>query len=150
MIELLVVISIVGLLATIVMVSLNSAWAKSRDAKRVADIKNLKIALEMYYDKYGDYPASSMVSNCDGSASFNTALAPLVNEKFLSSLPADPKGNWPYCYFYEKPAAYGHCPGASNHPYLIIFSTEKTTYNSFVLYDIVGEGGNAGRYCVYP
>jgi len=150
LIELLVVIAIIGLLATIVMVSLNTARAKSRDAKRLADLKNLMTALEMYYDKHGDYPVSSIVGNCDGSADFNTALAALVSENFLTTLPSDPKGNWPFCYFYEKPAAYSHCPGASSHDYLIIFSTEKNTYSNLVSYDIAGEGGNAGRYCAYP
>jgi len=150
LIELLVVIAIIGLLASIVMVSVNSARAKARDAKRIGDLKNLMLALEMYYDAHDDYPVSSIVGNCDGSTAFNTALAALVSEKFLTTLPADPKGTWPYCYFYEKPAAYSHCPGAAGKNYLIIFSTEKNTYGSFASYDIAGEGGNAGRYCAYP
>ena len=45
-IELLVVISIIGLLSTISVVSLNGARIKSRDAKRVSDIKQIKTGLD--------------------------------------------------------------------------------------------------------
>jgi len=56
LIELLVVIAIIGLLATIVLVSLSSARAKGRDARRVSDLKQIEKALEMFYDNYGRYP----------------------------------------------------------------------------------------------
>lgn len=57
LIELLVVIAIIGLLASIVLVSLNSARMKARDAKRLADIKQIQLAIEMFYDHYGYYPS---------------------------------------------------------------------------------------------
>lgn len=56
MIELLVVISIIGLLATTVLASVNSARAKARDARRVADLKQIITALQFYYDDNGSYP----------------------------------------------------------------------------------------------
>ena len=52
LIELLVVIAIIGLLASIVLVSLSSARSKARDAKRVADFSQLVKALEFYYNQY--------------------------------------------------------------------------------------------------
>src|SRR3989338_2935425 len=58
LIELLVVISIIGLLASVVLVSLNSARAKARDAKRIADFKQIQLALELFYDSQGRYPQS--------------------------------------------------------------------------------------------
>ena len=45
LIELLVVIAIIGILASIVMVSLSGARAKGRDARRQSDIKNIQLAL---------------------------------------------------------------------------------------------------------
>ena len=47
LIELLVVIAIIGLLSTLAVVSLNNARAKARDAKRVSDIKQISILIEM-------------------------------------------------------------------------------------------------------
>jgi len=59
LIELLVVISIIGLLSSVVLSALNSARAKARDATRMASIRQIRIALEMYRDKYGGYPDST-------------------------------------------------------------------------------------------
>jgi len=56
LIELLVVIAIIGILSSVVLASLNSARQKSRDAKRVSDIKQLQLALELYFDSSSEYP----------------------------------------------------------------------------------------------
>jgi general secretion pathway protein G len=58
LIELLVVIAIIGLLASIVLLALNSARAKSRDAKRIADVRETMTGMELYYNSLGGYPAT--------------------------------------------------------------------------------------------
>jgi len=50
LIELLVVIAIIGLLASIVLVSVGPARAKARDARRQSDIRQINLAMEMCYD----------------------------------------------------------------------------------------------------
>jgi len=56
LIELLVVIAIIGLLSTLAVVALNNARQKSRDAKRVADVKQIQTALELFYNDQNTYP----------------------------------------------------------------------------------------------
>ncbi|MFA5360312.1 MAG: type II secretion system protein [Patescibacteria group bacterium] len=58
LIELLVVIAIIGLLSTLAVVALNNARMKSRDAKRISDIKQIQTALELYYNDANAYPAT--------------------------------------------------------------------------------------------
>jgi prepilin-type N-terminal cleavage/methylation domain-containing protein len=55
LVELLVVIAIIGLLASIVLVSLNSARRKARDAKRKSDLEQIVLVMELYYDTYNTY-----------------------------------------------------------------------------------------------
>ena len=103
LIELLVVIAIIGLLASIVLVSLNSARAKARDAKRVSELKQIQIALEFYYDRANSYVAGDFFSPWDtayghsinywsgGNPPWSTALYDaLVGNGYLNLLPLDP------------------------------------------------------------
>ncbi|MHB8652237.1 MAG: type II secretion system protein [Minisyncoccota bacterium] len=58
LIELLVVISIISLLSSIVLASINSAHLKAQDSKRVQDLLEAQKALELYYSANGKYPAT--------------------------------------------------------------------------------------------
>ncbi|OGZ97766.1 MAG: hypothetical protein A3G49_03655 [Candidatus Sungbacteria bacterium RIFCSPLOWO2_12_FULL_41_11] len=84
LIELLVVIAIIGILASIVLASLNTARRKSRDARRIADVKQIQLALELYFDAAGEYP----------DATSNAVMSPT----FMPSVPVDPSTTGAYDY----------------------------------------------------
>jgi len=62
LIELMVVISIISLLASIILASMNSARAKARDARRLHDLRQIETALALFYDKFGKYPCGDAES----------------------------------------------------------------------------------------
>jgi len=55
LIELLVVIAIIGLIATLSVIALGNARSKSRDSKKVGDIKQVQTALELFFNDQGRY-----------------------------------------------------------------------------------------------
>lgn len=59
LIELLIVIAIIGILASITTVSLTAARRRSRDTARIANIKGIQNALELYLNIRADYPPVS-------------------------------------------------------------------------------------------
>ncbi len=86
LIELLVVIAIIGILSSVVLASLNSARRKARDARRISDMGQLQLALEMYYNDNTAYPLTA------------DTLSPLVASGFLPILPTDPSNQTAYPY----------------------------------------------------
>jgi type II secretion system protein G len=83
LIELLVVIAIIGLLSTLSVVALNNARARARDARRVADIKQIQTALELYFNANNKYPTSTSAEVA------STALTDDL-EDFMSPIPTAP------------------------------------------------------------
>lgn len=108
LIELLVVIAIIGLLSSIVLVSLNAARAKARDARRASDLREISTALELYYHEYGGYsnPGAGWRSECLGwgGLAANNVIPGLV-PTYMSVFPSDPsmnKSNNTCCYLYNS------------------------------------------------
>lgn len=89
LIELLVVIAIIGILASVVLASLNTARQKGRDARRIADMKQVQLALELYFDTNRAYVTGTTW------AALDTALEA---GGFMSNVPVDPIGTNPYVY----------------------------------------------------
>lgn len=115
LIELLVVIAIIGLLASIVLASLSTARTKARDAKRLSDMHQMEVALELYYNSFGRYPDSDN-AGCGGwdSSGNGTFITPLVSNNFLPTHLLDPTindscGNYAY---YRYPAGSSGCTKA--------------------------------------
>ncbi len=117
LIELLVVVAIIGILAAVILASLNSARAKGRDAKRISDLKQIQNALELYKSDNNTYPIPSAGIFNNNNIENNTecdlvaggaANVPSIDQvitgltpKYISKIPADNQ-NGPPCYVYAS------------------------------------------------
>ncbi len=125
LIELLVVIAIIGILASIVLASLNSARKKGRDARRVADIKQLQLALEMYFDSSNNqYPTGDIA-----------ALTALKTSGYIAAIPSDPLAG--KTYFYQSTNGTAVCSTAPCTSYHLGADLEENGTT------LSGTGGNA-------
>ena len=85
LIEILVVVSIVGLLSSVFIVGLGGFRARGRDARRLADIKQMQNGLELYYTGNSSYPAVASWEELE------TALAGPGAGLGITKIPNDPQ-----------------------------------------------------------
>ena len=62
LIELLAVVVIIGIIASLVLVFMQPARARARDSKRVSDIRQIMLALKLYYNDHLQYPEKGVVA----------------------------------------------------------------------------------------
>lgn len=146
LIELLVVISVIGLLASVIMISLNSVRARARDAQRKAALKQLRTAIELYFDANNSYPSTSGIlyssepgDNWSNGLNDNGAWIPGLIPTFISKLPRDPLGGNstnPACTpFAGRKRAYLYISNGNSYFLLAHCSPENTWDMSDSFYD---------------
>jgi len=133
LIELLVVISIIALLSSVVLSSLNTARSKARDAKRLSDALQVRSALELYRNDHTGYPSTptnTWWANCASSGSISgnhptsgsTGYVPDLAPTYLPVLPLDPKPSGSFCYLYKS--------NGVDYMFLVYRTVENTPINS--------------------
>lgn len=137
LIELLVTITIIGVMASMIMVNLNRARLKSRDARRIGDLSLIQLSLSMYFDDHplDGYPGAWGLNQWD---ILKTALRP-----YVSSTPSDP-GRGAYQYWVS-----------SDHQKYILKAVLEDTEHSALEDDIDGWPFGQGKvscddpgYCI--
>ncbi len=103
LVELLVVIAIIGVLSTLSVVAFNSARTKARDTRRLSDVRQIGMALELYYNDKGVYPAPPIPTGtpitglCLSNLGISSTCGAIV---YLQKIPSDPLPNINYTYSY--------------------------------------------------
>lgn len=150
LIELLAVVSIIGVLSAVIMTSLNGERAKSRDARRLADLNQIQKALELYYLRHGSYPAFNGIgtpttADCTAGGTSNDWCGLETELKdFIPKLPRDPVGiQATYRYYYDSDS------GNSNKDYGMMTRFEHPNSFRLVANDggfYTGSSGTTGLY----
>ncbi|MFA7286154.1 MAG: prepilin-type N-terminal cleavage/methylation domain-containing protein [Patescibacteria group bacterium] len=99
LIELLVVIAIIALLSTLAVVALNNARQKSRDAKRVADVKQVQTALELYFADQNAYPIATVTLGGASATCLSSGggiSGSCSGTTYMGQVPSAPTGTYDY------------------------------------------------------
>ena len=97
LIEIMVVVFIIGLLASIVTVSVNQSRIRGRDAKRRADLDTLRTAVELYGDQHSTYAVTNAIGwgwydyNYNWPALWTSYGEGLRVNSLIQSVPRDPR-----------------------------------------------------------
>ena len=99
LIEMLIVIAIIGILASIVLVGLGPIQRRGRDSRRQADLRQVQNALELYYNKCGHYPGGESCDDGIGSPDWEDMSNALTGAGIgVNKIPTDPSPATPYVY----------------------------------------------------
>jgi general secretion pathway protein G len=112
LIELLVVIAIIGILSSVVLASLNTARRKARDSRRISDIQQIQLALELYFDSCRTYPPTGTGNVLTASATDTSCPSGTTFGSFMSSVPVPPAGA-DAVYTYVRGTATTYCLGTT-------------------------------------
>jgi prepilin-type N-terminal cleavage/methylation domain-containing protein len=87
LIEMLIVVAIIGILASVVVIGIGPAQQRARDSRRASDLKQIQTSIELYYNKNGAYPTGGT----DGEMSWADFTAAIVAANIgVNKLPTDP------------------------------------------------------------
>ena len=98
LIELLVVIAIIGLLSSVIFASLNTARAKARDTKKMAELYQVFTSMQRYYLDTNSTPTNPRAPSSYCVIGSGTCAQEIINATYLPVAPVSPNSD-PYYYF---------------------------------------------------
>ncbi len=103
LIEMLIVVAIIAVLASVVLVGLGPTRRLGRDARRITDLKQAQNGLELYFNKCGYYPGTAQALSPCGAYSTILTWAELTSALTgsnlgISNVPSDPTAGSNYIY----------------------------------------------------
>src|SRR3989339_247863 len=151
LVELLIVITIIGILAGVVTLNVTSTIPTSRDGRRIADIKALEGASEQYFSDNKDYVRGNTCYNdtdpyCKENSQSNYGvpfLNTLLTSGYIKSDTKDPLNDGTYANWYGTPYA----PNPPDE-YILFARLERKTSGENI-YQLYNTSGAAVSPAVY-
>lgn len=131
--ELIVVIAIITLVTSLILVGLKNAQVQARHARRVADLKQIQKALQLYYQDHNDaYPVPAGCVVARPEKWDIQQLTPFLVPTYLEQLDNDPKvTNFNYVYYTFN---------CASNTYALLFTDGNDTGNSNYCFITAPEG----------
>lgn len=128
LIELLIVITIIGILAVAFLPSITEGPSRARDTQRIADMSDIALALELYYQDTGSFPSTPGVLDPTSATTSADELASYFDN---NTVPTDPQESRPS--FTGDAGFYYYTSCNSHQGYVIVANPEndKTTENYY-------------------
>jgi prepilin-type N-terminal cleavage/methylation domain-containing protein len=130
LVELLVVISIIGLLVGLSSVVISRAMESGKKAKAKGEASGLVSAVKAYKQEYGRFPGDLTQSNCMFSSSSTPSVVDLINilsgdstNTLSDTQPANPKG---VRFFEGSKGGTNGLPDPWGKQYMVIVDTGET------------------------
>jgi prepilin-type N-terminal cleavage/methylation domain-containing protein len=155
LIEILIVVAIIAILASVVLVGLGPTQQAGRDARRLSDLHEVQNGLELYNSKCGYYPGEFSGGVCQTAATqgYGDMATTLTSAGIgVTAIPLDPTntGNYKYLYLTN---------GASADTYILAANLENANDSVFVSYtpptsiadpsgDTLTNNCNKPEYCI--
>ncbi|KKU88496.1 hypothetical protein A3A64_03750 [Candidatus Gottesmanbacteria bacterium RIFCSPLOWO2_01_FULL_48_11] len=121
--ELLIVMVLLGILVGLGLTSFRGSQVKSRDSRRKAELRQISLALEAYFNDKGKYPnddAAGKIKGCTPDdntvCNWGEEFKDMNSTLYMITLPADPGG---LSYYYDV-------LGSSNAQYQLYARLENT------------------------
>jgi general secretion pathway protein G len=142
LVELIVVVAIIGFIASAILVGLTTTQLDARDKRRISDLRQIEAALNLYYSRYNSFPTEA--SGANGNMSTNSVFLNAI-KPFMQGTPNDPVNlSDTYYYYYDGK----HSCGGKDH--VVIFvrhmdKVENSNYNAFLNTTCLGSLDGEGR-----
>jgi type II secretion system protein G len=132
--EILVVIAIIGILASIVFPNIQNARARARNTKRMIEVDQLANAIALYeQDNEGTPPGEDGIEYVNCSPEWIPGLVP----KYIEKVPCDPLNKEPYKFHYTR----------QGKDFAVVSLLEKNISNAEDIENIsCGENGSSCQY----
>lgn len=153
LIEILIVVAIIAILASVVLVGLGPTQRAGRDARRLSDLHQVQNALELYFNRCGYYPGTATCASnaapAAGAAGYTNMSSALTGTASIGTpnIPVDPTNSGSLVY------QYGATPAAAANQYTLAAQLEDVN-NSALSSSITGSSngitgcGTTGLYCL--
>jgi len=146
LIEILIVVAIIAILASVVLVGLAPTQQAGRDARRVSDLSEVQNGLELYYNHFGLYPGTvTGAAGSPSSSGWPGFATTLVNSNVgVSSVSSDPSNGRQYTYWYASAANVSYVLGAA------LENGSSSVFNNYTPPSLTGQTQITGGSGTFP